>query len=430
MNRLLIIVLVFFIACSLFAGGEQEQKSDDGVVELRFAWWGNAPRHEKHEQIATLFEEQNPDIRIIREPSSWGDYWTKLATQAAAGNPPDVLTMHLNESARYTRNGVLTDLQPFVEKGILDMSDWSEGAIETGRDLGIFTRLSEGENSPSVWVNTALVEQYGLSMPEYEMSWDEWKEYFIENQSRLPEGVFMTKDLSYTFVDVGFPVWLRQRVGRYFTGEDDEELSFGPGDLTAWYQYWADLREMGAVMPPDVFAEYDGVPREQNYVVTERIVVEFENSNQIVLTQDLMESELQLHRMPTMPEGKHTYGDWTSGAYLSISTTTDHPEEAARFANFFVNNWGAQDIFNAEHGRPANDSVAARIMERSNPLQQDFLELTANVLNTAPPRLAFSQYRGQIVSALTLTGEQIAFGALSIDEAVDRFFNEANSIFQ
>jgi len=430
MKKLFILGLLFVATFALFAGGDQEAEADDGVIELRFAWWGNAPRHEKHEQIATLFEEQNPGINIIREPSSWGDYWTKLATQAAAGNPPDVITMHLNESARYTRNGVLADLQPFVESGTIDLSEWSEGAVETGRDLGILTRLSEGENTPSVWSNTGLIAEHGLAMPEYEMTWSEWKDYFIDNQSSLPDGVWMTKDLSYTFVDVAFPLWLRQRVGRYFTNEANDALSFGPEDFTAWLEYWEDLREAGAVMPPEVFAEFDGVPREQNYVVTERIVIEFENSNQIVLTQDLMDSEIQLHRMPTMPDGEYKYGDWTSGAYLAISTETEHPEAAARFANFFVNNWDAQDVFDAEHGRPANDMIAARIAERSTPLQQDFLELTANVLNTAPPRLPFSQYRGQIVSAVTQAGEQVAFGDLSVDEAVERFFDEADAIFQ
>lgn len=429
MKSLLYVLLTVMVTAVSFAGGQGEAGPDDDVVELRFAWWGNAPRHEKHEQIATLFEQQNPGIRIIREPSSWGDYWTKLATQSSAGNPPDIITMHLNESARYTRDGILTDLQPFVDQGIIDLSNWSDGAIETGRDLGMLTRLSEGENSPSVWVNADLVEEYGLEMPDYEMSWDEWKEYFIENQMLLPEGVWMTKDLSYTFIDVGFPVWLRQRVGRYFVNEDDTGLSFDEADLVAWLEYWSDLRQAGAVMPPEVFAEFDGVPREQNYVITERVIVEFENSNQIVPTQELMDSTLQLHRMPTMPDGMNTYGDWTSGAYISVSAMTDYPEEAARFANFFVNNWEAQDVFDAEHGRPANDEIAARIAERSTPLQREFFDLTANVLNTAPPRLPYSQYRGEIVSAVTLAGEQVAFGDLTIEEAADRFFSGVDSIF-
>ena len=430
MKKLLIVSMIVVLSAPLFAAGQQESSTSDGTVELRFGWWGNAPRHEKHDMIATLFEEDNPGVTIVREPASWGDYWTKLATQSAAGNQPDLITMHLNESERYAANGVLADLEPFVDQGIIDLSQWSQGAIDTGRDFGVLTRLSEGENSASIWVNLGMVEEYGLDTPDYEMTWEEWQDYFIENQAKLPDGVWMTKDNSYTYVDMAMGAWLRQRVGSLFHNESDTGLSFTPEILTEWHEYWEELRVAGAVMPAAVFAEYDGAPREQNPVVTEQYVVEWMSSNQIVLTQDLMDSELQLHRMPTMPDGVNKHGEWTSGAYLSVSADSDYQEAAASFANFFVNDWDAQDIFNAEHGRPGNNMVAERLAERSSPLQQAFFQLTADVLDTAPVRTSLSQYNSQIVTALETVGEEIAYDVLPIDEAVAKFFRESRTIFE
>ncbi len=52
-------------------------------VQLRAMWWGSNDRSKRTLAVAKLFEEKNPDIRIIGESLSGDGYWTKLATQMA-----------------------------------------------------------------------------------------------------------------------------------------------------------------------------------------------------------------------------------------------------------------------------------------------------------------------------------------------------------
>lgn len=46
--------------------------SEDGVVELRFSWWGADDRHAVTQQVIDEFEAANPDIRIVGDYTDWG----------------------------------------------------------------------------------------------------------------------------------------------------------------------------------------------------------------------------------------------------------------------------------------------------------------------------------------------------------------------
>jgi multiple sugar transport system substrate-binding protein len=60
-------------------------------INLRVAWWGSQTRHNQTLEVIKLFEKRYPNIKITPEYTSWSDYWTKLNTQAAAQNLPDVI---------------------------------------------------------------------------------------------------------------------------------------------------------------------------------------------------------------------------------------------------------------------------------------------------------------------------------------------------
>src|SRR5690606_41229363 len=71
--------------------GGQGGDSADGVVELRFSWWGSDERHAMTQEVIELFEEQNHGIKIVGEYTDWPPYRDKLATTTAAGSAPDIL---------------------------------------------------------------------------------------------------------------------------------------------------------------------------------------------------------------------------------------------------------------------------------------------------------------------------------------------------
>ncbi|MBM4045624.1 MAG: extracellular solute-binding protein, partial [Planctomycetes bacterium] len=86
-----------------------------------------------YREIAARFERENPDIELLLQDLPWGDYWTKLKTQAAGRNAPDIIRMYTGEAAAWYERDVLADLRPFVERDGLRLSDYYDVAIQAVR---------------------------------------------------------------------------------------------------------------------------------------------------------------------------------------------------------------------------------------------------------------------------------------------------------
>ena len=73
------------------AGAAAASEGSGDQTELRIAWWGSQNRHDRTIAVIELFEELHPEIDVVYEFSGWEDHWTKMATQAAGGNLPDIM---------------------------------------------------------------------------------------------------------------------------------------------------------------------------------------------------------------------------------------------------------------------------------------------------------------------------------------------------
>ena len=103
------------------------------------------------------------------------DYWDKLATQVAGGNAPDFISMHVQYVADYAGRGVLADLQPYIDSGILDTGKMEEGILDGCKYDGTMCLIPMGVTFTNMIVNQTLLEKYGVEVPTYttDYSWDD-----------------------------------------------------------------------------------------------------------------------------------------------------------------------------------------------------------------------------------------------------------------
>lgn len=73
------------------AGFVPAQLAAQDSADLRMMWWGSQPRAERTFAVIEKFEEANPGSTIRGETVGWADYWTRLATQVAGRNAPDLI---------------------------------------------------------------------------------------------------------------------------------------------------------------------------------------------------------------------------------------------------------------------------------------------------------------------------------------------------
>ncbi|RVK35798.1 extracellular solute-binding protein, partial [Sinorhizobium meliloti] len=83
-------------------------------VQLRAMWWGSNDRSKRTLAVAKLFEEKNPDIRIVGESLSGDGYWTKLATQMAGRAIADIFQLEPSTISDYSKRGACMALDPFI----------------------------------------------------------------------------------------------------------------------------------------------------------------------------------------------------------------------------------------------------------------------------------------------------------------------------
>src|SRR5690348_7314708 len=79
-------------------------------TRLRMTWWGGADRAKRTQAALEAYQKHNTGTQIDTETIGWGDYWTRLATQVAGGNAPDIIQMDYRYIYEYARRKALKPL--------------------------------------------------------------------------------------------------------------------------------------------------------------------------------------------------------------------------------------------------------------------------------------------------------------------------------
>src|SRR5262245_50346794 len=89
-------------------------QSSSAPVELRVAWWGSQDRHNRTIKAIELFQKKYPNIKVTFEFAGWNDYWTKMTTQAAGRNLPDVMQQDSAYISEWATRGIIAPLDDYV----------------------------------------------------------------------------------------------------------------------------------------------------------------------------------------------------------------------------------------------------------------------------------------------------------------------------
>lgn len=116
------------------APADGEASADSGEKQtLRVAWWGTTERDKLYYQINDMFMAEHPNVEIVTESPGWNDYWVAQATAYASNSAADVVQFQSNQIGEYCSKGVLTPLDSYVESGAINLEDWNQDLVDTGK---------------------------------------------------------------------------------------------------------------------------------------------------------------------------------------------------------------------------------------------------------------------------------------------------------
>jgi len=129
MTKRLSLLLIFIILTALFSGcAAQEggfvatvvvtatptERPTDAKTVLRVGTGDSGEGLTPHLKIIEMFEAENPDIQVQLEPVGSGDYYARILTQIAAGDPPDLLQIGDDAVPMFVDKGAFLPLDDFI----------------------------------------------------------------------------------------------------------------------------------------------------------------------------------------------------------------------------------------------------------------------------------------------------------------------------
>jgi len=422
---LLVLVTLIFPSASVF--------SQDDKIELRIAWWGSQTRHDQTIAVIELYESMNPNVDIVYEFSNWDDHWTKLATQAAGGDLPDIIQHDYQRIQEWVGNDLLLPLDPFIESGVIDTTNIADASLAGGRVNGVLYGFNLGNNSETFIADVDAFQQAGIELPPADWTWQDFEEIALKLHEEL--GIYaiggnlhLSEHWKGTYISCcNAYAYNAEGTGLGYTEDQDHFF-------VEYLEMILRLTEAGAIPTIEETLARTGTSVEDSYIVTQQAVMEYGWSNMLVAVWAAAGEERNFVELtvPSFADG-YPRNYIKPSMFWSISKDSPNAEEAAKFINFFINSVEANEIMLAERGVPVSSAVREALQPRLGPAQQAMFEFLGVVEGynspiRPPDPPAHADINNNLYGPQVI--EPILYGLMTPEEGVQLLRQEAEILLE
>ena len=414
---LLLAVVMLFTAVASAALADQ----------MTVAWWGNQTRTDRTQAALDLYSAQNEGVTFDVQPGAWADYWSQLAVAASGYELPAIIQMDYTYLNQFVENGLLADLTPYVESGVMDISKMSEGITASGCVGDGLYAICLGVNAPALLYNKTLLDGAGITVKD-NMTMDEFfalsKEIYEKTGVKTNVGFGTNMVLNYMVRGLG---------NELFT---DGKLSATAEDIEYYFSIYEKGIKEGWMVGSEVFAETTVGTVEQDPMVygnspENMSWCAFFWSNQMQATQDAAPEgvELGITSWPSPDVSKSNY--LKPSQFFSVSRDAKDPEAAAKVVNYFLNSVECNNILLGERGIPAASDVAAAIAPQLNEVNQKIIVYINDVVSNCCSALPAAEpaEAPEFFKVMNEMVETLCYGQCTAAEATAELLDAASSIF-
>lgn len=341
-----------------------------------------------HFKIIEMFEAANPDIQVQLEPVGSGDYYARILTQIAAGDPPDLLQIGDDAVPMFVDKGAFLPLDDFIasEQYPLDTSIYLPGVMEPGKWNGVQYLLPKDFSPLAIYYNKKLFDAAGAPYPQEGWTWDDL--LATAQQLTLTDASGNVTQWGIQLPGpwtTGFEYWVAAAGGSLVSEDGANFVGYMDSPtVQRAVQFYADLYHKYKVAPPpaDMNAFGGGNSEFDSGKAAMRL---FGRWPQTGMKQN---PNIDLGVAP-LPAGAVRAGVLFWGGF-GISSLSENPEAAWRFLRFYTGAEGAEVW--KDWALPTVKSVADSSGLSSDPIEGVWL----NELNHLAPRAyVFTPYWGQ-----------------------------------
>lgn len=406
------------IAAAATVGGcsSTDAKGQDA---LRFTWWGNAGRAERTQKAIDGYLSNNSAVKVQTEFMDWTQYWDKLSTQMAGGNPPDLLQMSEAYQGQYDKGSSLLDLRPMVDDGTMDLSSMAEGSLPAS---GPLTAVPWTINMRCALASKAALQKAGIdpSVDLTTMSWDGYGDFL----SNATDKAGIPASIDPGMYIENFELWLHQQ-GKSLYG--DKAAGFTEADLVAFWKMCRGWAEAKIVTDASTTSKMANGGTEVAALVTKAAVIDYRWSSEAVIFGSLGVDDITLLAPPN--ESGHPGRFQHAAMLLSVSTKAKNSKAAAELLTFLVTSPDAAKHLGMERGAPASSAAADAISGDLKPVEKallDYHKSAAGKLHDVPR--VVPPGGGEMLTTFIRLYESVAFGRESLEKCAADFTQKVTSV--
>ncbi len=416
--KYLLLMLITLLSGACTAGGERP-------VTVSFMVFGDPAERQAYAGLVDAFHKEQNDIQVeLRHIPSPTEYRTRLATEFAAGSPPDISLMNYRRYAAFAANDLLQPLGPYLDTSdVIDGDDFYQVAIDAFRWQGQLMCIPQNISSLVVYYNEDLFLEADVPIPADDWTWDD----FVQTARAL------TRDLDGDGVVDQYGLGVEPSLFRLapFVWQNDAPLVDDlqdPNRLTLTrppsleaLQWFVDLRQGHGVVPTRV--EEASQDSESRFIGGTTAM--FLNSRRG--TPTYREIETFTWDVAPLPRRKSAAGILHSDAYC-LSATTENKAAAWTFIEFANSVEGQTVIAGSGRTVPSLISVAQSpaFLDATRPPARArvFLD-TVHLLQRVPVISAWEEIERTANQEI----ERAFYGDITVQEAATLAFRRTEEYF-
>ena len=225
-------------------------KSSDGTITMQI--WDTAQR-DGMQALADAYHEQNPDVTVEIQVTSWDEYWTKLEAAATSNTLPDVFWMHTNYILQYADNGMLADLTDLYadESATYYTDHYSDVSISnaSGSDGKIYG-VPKDKDTVGLVYNKEMFDAANVAYPDETWTWDT----LVEASQAIYDATGKYGYMAYADDQLGYWNFVYQN-GGYILNEDKTAAGFDVPETIEAMKFYIGLQSYDWCPDQNYFAE-------------------------------------------------------------------------------------------------------------------------------------------------------------------------------
>jgi len=383
--------------CSSAPSTDEPTAAGDGPVTLEYWAW-----NESQEKIVAAWNESHPDIQVTHsDVGGGGDTSAKLVTSTRAGNAPDVALVEYNTLPAMIVAGVAADITEYTG----DLAEqfapgvWSQTTFD-GATYGV----PQDTGPQALNYNKARFDELGVEVPT---TWEEFAEA-AEAIHKADPDAYITTFAPAEFG--GFAAFAQQAGAEWWSVDGDTWTVDIDGEASkAVADYWQDLIDRDLVLAePLLTPEWNASLNEGNILSWPAGIWA---AGVLYGVGEQMEGDWALAPLPQWTPGDASAA-FQGGSGAIVTTSSEHPKEAAEFAAFMASAEVGQIQIDTG-GYPASLAGQELTLESEPPAlmsnQDDYWDVAAEIAASTIPDLSWgpnvnvasSAFEDAMASAIT-----------------------------